>query len=196
MALSARITRNRASLQIILPAELKDRYGLRPGGLVVIEPQHDGMLLRPAITPPSVSYSVSTIGYEGKTIEQFLAELSSAGIRQVIDVRELPLSRKNGFSKGALARHLREAHILYRHIPELGSPRGLRHVYKNGGSSEKFMEGYSSHLDKNRDSFEMMRGLALGLQSAILCFEKDYRDCHRRVLAERLASEGFRLNHL
>ena len=43
MALSAKITKNRASLQIILPAELKERYGLRPGGSVVIEPRHDGI---------------------------------------------------------------------------------------------------------------------------------------------------------
>ncbi len=114
----------------------------------------------------------------------------------MIDVRELPLSRKNGFSKEALARHLKERDLLYRHIPELGSPRDLRHDYKNGGSPDSFMAGYTDHLDRNRDSFEMMRGLVLGLPSAIMCFERDYRACHRRILAERLMSEGFQLSHL
>lgn len=46
---------------------------------------------------------VSTIGYEKTGWAEFLARLRSAGIRQVIDVRDLPLSRRAGFSKRALA---------------------------------------------------------------------------------------------
>ncbi len=196
MAFSATLTRNRASVQIILPAELRNRYGLRPGGSVELEPQKDGIFLRPTVNPPTVSFAVSTVGYEGRSIYRFLEELLAAGVHQVLDVRELPLSRKNGFSKEALATALKERGILYRHIPELGSPRDLRHAYKNGGSPSKFMEGYSRHLDRNHDSFQLMRGLALGLPSAIMCFERDHRTCHRGILAERLTGEGFRVTHL
>jgi len=46
---------------------------------------------------------VFTIGYEGATMESFLAALEGAGVRQVIDVRQLPLSRRPGFSKATLA---------------------------------------------------------------------------------------------
>ena len=51
---------------------------------------------------------VFTIGYEGATMESFLAALEGAGVRQVIDVRQLPLSRRPGFSKAPLAAALKE----------------------------------------------------------------------------------------
>ena len=196
MAFSATLTRNRASVQIILPAELRNRYGLLPGGSVELEPKKDGIFLRLSVNSPTVSFAVTTVGYEGTSIDRFLEELMTAGVRQILDVREFPLSRKNGFSKEALAAALKERGIFYRHIPELGSPRELRHAYKNGGSPTKFMEGYSRHLDRNPDSYQLMRGLALGLPSAIMCFERDHRTCHREILSERLTGEGFRVTHL
>ena len=43
-----------------------------------------------------------TAGYEGLTIDAFIARLKQAGIDRVLDVREYPLSRKKGFSKKCL----------------------------------------------------------------------------------------------
>lgn len=195
MGLSATITRNGSSAQIVLPAELRERYGLHPGGSVVLEPRDDGILLKPP-SAPFVTFAVSTIGYEGRPLSEFLNELQAHRILQLIDVRELPLSRKNGFSKGGLGDALKSRGILYRHIPELGSPRSLRHAYKSGGSSVEFMEGYATHLDRNADAFEMLRDFALGVPSAIMCFERDYHECHRSVLSERLVREGFSVTHI
>ena len=45
---------------------------------------------------------VFTIGYQGATQAEVIATLQTAGIRQVIDVRAVPLSRKPGFSKNVL----------------------------------------------------------------------------------------------
>jgi AbrB family looped-hinge helix DNA binding protein len=195
MELSATITRNGSSAQIVIPAELRERYGLHPGGSVTLEARDDGILLKHS-TAPFVTFAVSSIGYEGRTLAQFLEELRSHRIRQLIDVREIPLSRKNGFSKVSLGAALGDAGILYRHIPELGSPRELRHAYRAGGSTSEFMDGYTSHLDRNTDAFEMLRDFALGVPSAIMCFERDYRGCHRRILSDRLSKEGFSLTHL
>ncbi len=44
-----------------------------------------------------------TIGYEGLSQKEFIATLAAAKVRIVFDVRELPLSRKPGFSKRGLA---------------------------------------------------------------------------------------------
>ena len=44
-----------------------------------------------------------SLGYEGLDIDDFMSLLSGHGIETVVDVRELPLSRKPGFSKKALA---------------------------------------------------------------------------------------------
>ncbi|MDP2877672.1 MAG: DUF488 domain-containing protein, partial [Holophaga sp.] len=50
--------------------------------------------------------TLCTFGYEGLTIEAFIARLKESGVRTIIDVRELPLSRKKGFSKKAFAEAL------------------------------------------------------------------------------------------
>ena len=40
-----------------------------------------------------------TLGYEGLTIDAFIARRQTAQVKTAVDVRELPLSRKKGFSK-------------------------------------------------------------------------------------------------
>jgi uncharacterized protein (DUF488 family) len=40
-----------------------------------------------------------TIGYEGKTVDEFLAEVAAAGVERVIDVRAVAASRRPGFSR-------------------------------------------------------------------------------------------------
>lgn len=75
---------------------------------------------------------VFTIGYEGATIESFLAALERAGVRRVIDVRQLPLSRRPGFSKAPLAAALKERGIGYVHLKALGTPKPGRDAAKKG----------------------------------------------------------------
>ncbi len=74
-----------------------------------------------------------TFGYEGLDLDAFLARLGAAGVCQVVDVRELPLSRKKGFSKRALAAALAAHDIEYLHMPALGCPKPIRARYVNGG---------------------------------------------------------------
>src|SRR5256885_6440051 len=61
---------------------------------------------------------IFTIGYEGLTPRQFFGLIASAKISMLIDVRELPLSRKRGFSKTPLAGICKRRRIFYRHMPE------------------------------------------------------------------------------
>jgi len=45
---------------------------------------------------------ILTIGYEGTTLADFLATLKAAGVQSLLDIRELPNSRRKGFSKNAV----------------------------------------------------------------------------------------------
>ena len=45
---------------------------------------------------------IYTIGYEGLNQKEFLAWLQHYKINVIADVRQLPLSRKKGFSKNSL----------------------------------------------------------------------------------------------
>lgn len=58
-----------------------------------------------------------TLGYEGLTIEAFIARLQAAQVKTVVDVRELPMSRKKGFSKTAFCTALATHGIAYLHAP-------------------------------------------------------------------------------
>jgi hypothetical protein len=66
---------------------------------------------------------VYTFGYEGLDIATFIATLRANGVQTIVDVRELPLSRKKGFSKSAFSAALSEAGVAYLHMPRTGLPQ-------------------------------------------------------------------------
>ena len=63
-----------------------------------------------------------TIGYQGRALEELVAMLHAHRIDRVIDIRELPLSRRRGFSKTPLGDALRAAGIDYIHARIAGNP--------------------------------------------------------------------------
>jgi uncharacterized protein (DUF488 family) len=193
--MEARLTRNKGSLQVIIPKDACRKYNLKAGELVTLQENPEGILIS-APGSPRINTGVWTIGYEGLTIRGFINILKCASIEQVVDVRELPLSRKNGFSKSSLMTALEKEGITYYHIPELGTPRSTRHEFKNGGSRERFLESYNKHLSNNMKAFRLLKGLSMTQSTAIMCFEKNHEFCHRAILGEKLKGEGFRLAHL
>lgn len=55
-----------------------------------------------------------TIGYSGRSIEQFIATLQEAGVKTLVDVRHLPLSRhKPDFGKARLSRRVEQEGLGY-----------------------------------------------------------------------------------
>ena len=52
-----------------------------------------------------------TVGYEGRALDELITELVDAGVERLIDVRELPLSRRRGFSKTPLSEALQAVGI-------------------------------------------------------------------------------------
>ena len=79
--------------------------------------------------------NIYTIGYEGLDLDGFLALLRKHGVETVVDIRELPLSRKPGFSKTVLGDTLNVSGKEYVHIPELGCPKPVRNTYRHDGEA-------------------------------------------------------------
>ncbi|MDR6850177.1 uncharacterized protein (DUF488 family) [Sphingomonas sp. BE270] len=128
---------------------------------------------------------VFTIGYEATTMADFLAALTGAGVERVIDVRALPLSRRPGFSKTSLAASLAEAGIDYVHLKALGTPKRGRDAAKKGDVAT--LEAvYADQLELPEAQAQAAQMLALAAEkpSALLCFERDPRHCHRTLLLE------------
>src|SRR6187402_770780 len=121
-----------------------------------------------------------TIGYEGATMDEFLAALREAGVKRVIDVRALPLSRRPGFSKTPLKNALKEAGIDYVHLRALGTPAEGREAARKGRHAE--MERiYAAQLETPEAAAQSAEMIALAEEkpSALLCFERDPAHCHR-----------------
>lgn len=131
---------------------------------------------------------IFTIGYEATTMQAFLAALTAAGVKRVIDVRALPLSRRPGFSKTSLAASLATAGIGYVHLKALGTPKRGRDAAKKGDvATLEAVYADQLELPEAQAQVGQMLALAMELPSALLCFERDPRHCHRTLL---LAAEA------
>ncbi|KQM66995.1 MULTISPECIES: DUF488 domain-containing protein [unclassified Sphingomonas] len=128
---------------------------------------------------------IFTIGYEAVTMAEFVAALTRAGVRRVIDVRALPLSRRPGFSKTSLAAELAGHGIDYVHLKALGTPKRGRDAAKKGDvATLRAVYDEQLELPEAQAQAAIMLGLAAEMPSALLCFEREPQHCHRTLLLE------------
>ncbi len=115
-----------------------------------------------------MTVTIYTIGYEGVTMDAFIATLRDAGVARVIDVRALPLSRRPGFSKSILAASLRDAGIDYVHLKALGTPKRGRDAAKKGDvATLRAVYDDQLALPEAQVAAAQMRGLAANSDAAI-----------------------------
>lgn len=131
-----------------------------------------------------------TIGYEGQTLEAFLQRLSEIRIRLVVDVRELPLSRKRGFSKRALAAALAKRGIAYAHMPALGCPKPIRDTLKADKNWPRYAREFGAYLSRQDASLSELAKLTSATTACLLCFEADFSSCHRSIVAHAATKVG------
>lgn len=127
-----------------------------------------------------------TIGYEGAELTDFLASLKAAKVNVLLDIREIPISRRRGFSKTALGTALVAFGIAYRHERQLGSPKAIRHRLHEDGNYKRFFRDFDRHLGQQWDLLEALAQELKG-NVALMCYERDHEGCHRRSVAEALA---------
>ncbi|PPC88022.1 MAG: hypothetical protein CTY39_01435 [Hyphomicrobium sp.] len=141
--------------------------------------------------------SIYTIGYEGLDMDGFLTLLRNSNVETVVDIRELPLSRKPGFSKKSLSDTLNLNGFEYLHVPELGCPKPIRDQYRMDASWTRYTTGFLRYLDQQDEVIAELAAMAATTTCALLCFEADYRFCHRSMVADALGSvSGMPIGHL
>ncbi|MFT4269194.1 MAG: DUF488 domain-containing protein [Xenophilus sp.] len=141
--------------------------------------------------------TVFTIGYEGLDIDDFMSLLSEHGIETVVDIRELPLSRKPGFSKKALANVLNLSGLEYVHIVELGCPRPVRDGYRADGDWKRYTAGFLKYLKTQKDAIAELADLVQSSTCALLCYEADFNFCHRSMVADAVSKQcGADIEHI
>jgi hypothetical protein len=139
---------------------------------------------------------VASVGYERhKDHKEFARHLREAGVERLVDVRDLPISRRRGYAKTALSEALGNEGVEYVHAKALGNPKPFRDLYKSGRVREG-RERYREHLLGERLSdLAALVPLLREKRSALMCVEDDPATCHRTVIVEALADElGVSLN--
>jgi uncharacterized protein (DUF488 family) len=141
---------------------------------------------------------IYTIGYEGLSIGEFVDILQAHAINVLIDVRELPLSRKQGFSKNSLSTAVTNLDIQYIHMRELGAPREVRHHLRETGNWIEYCRGYQYVLENQEEALKKISDLSKSLRVCLMCFEEDYQICHRSLITNKMTSMGLikNVNHL
>ncbi len=143
--------------------------------------------------PVSKGPGLVTIGYEGRSLENYLNVLLRDSVTLLCDVRRNPLSRKYGFAKSTLGKACENVGIRYEHLPELGIASAERKELVTQADYDALFAVYE------RDSLPM-QGAALakirawiedeGQRVALTCYEAAPCECHRHCVSEALAGFG------
>lgn len=142
--------------------------------------------------------TLATIGYEGASLADFINTLHRVGIKQLIDIRDVPVSRRPGFSKNILARALEDEGLSYLHLKALGDPKAGREAAR-AGRFDTFREIYNAHLatPSGQAALRVAVEQAASIPSVLLCYERDCKHCHRTIVAAAMTGlHSFQVRHL
>ena len=133
-----------------------------------------------------------SIGYERRELAEFIQVLKAGGISRVADVRNAPFSRKEGFSKKELSAALEAEGISYRGFVPLGAPPALREGVPNM-KWDQFVAGYRRHFETVGSAYLELKGYLGDDGGALMCVERDPKECHRSVIEEALRRDGYQV---
>ncbi len=117
----------------------------------------------------------------------------------LIDIRTIPHSRRNPqFNSENLEKSLRNAHIGYMHLPELGGLRKPSPHSKNTGWENPGFRGYADYMSTKEfeRGIERVIDLGSGQNIALMCAEAYYGKCHRMLLSDALVVRSVEVLHI
>lgn len=126
-----------------------------------------------------------TIGYEGVSQAALLQTLVYHDIQTLLDIRQLPQSRKPGLSKTALGHAAEGFGMQYAHIRALGTPRDIRYQRKIDHDEAAFRAGFLIYLATQQEAMQALVERAGRERCCLLCYEANVQECHRLLVAAR-----------
>jgi uncharacterized protein (DUF488 family) len=148
----------------------------------------------------STAGMIWSIGHSNHPYETLESLLVGHGIRAVADIRAFPASRRlPHFNREAMAARLEASGIGYQWIPALGGRRSrARPDSPHRAWSVAAFRNYADHMETAEfvRGIEALTALARERPTAFLCAEALYWRCHRRLVADKLKSLGWRVLHI
>jgi uncharacterized protein (DUF488 family) len=143
---------------------------------------------------------IYTVGFAGKTAEVFFGALKRAGVRRVVDIRLRPNGGLSLFARGTdLPYFLRElCEAEYAHVPLLAPTKDILSDYRKKKMDwSEYESRFVALMEERRVADELDRSM-FSVPAVLLCSEAEPTQCHRRLVAEHLASRwgGLKVVHL
>jgi uncharacterized protein (DUF488 family) len=142
---------------------------------------------------------IYTVGHSTRSLDELTGLLDAAGVRELVDVRSVPRSRRHPqFAGGALASSLAIHRIVYVHEGALGGFRRPRPDSPNAGWEHPAFRGYADHMgsEEFRGALERLQIRGAEHATCVMCAEAQWWRCHRRLISDALAIRGWRVLHL
>lgn len=141
-----------------------------------------------------------TLGHSNRTLDEFFTILHGAGIRQLIDVRSLPQSRRYpSYNRNTLSLACEDEQIAYAWFGrELGGLRNEKSDSRHCALTSSSFRGYADHMGSRLflEGIDRITTLARVQPVAIMCAEREPSQCHRSMIADYLSLQGWQVTHL
>jgi uncharacterized protein (DUF488 family) len=132
-----------------------------------------------------------TIGFTQKRAEEFFTLLRQHGVQRLVDIRLNPSGQLAGFAKKEdLPYFLTElvSGCQYVHLPELAPSKEILDDYRRDRDWPRYVACFEALMDERDIPAALQRAGFESMVSCLLCSEPTPDHCHRRLVAERLAS--------
>ena len=144
---------------------------------------------------------IFTIGHSNLPFEQFASLLKEFEICLLADIRRFPSSRTfPHFNRAALSELLKAENIDYLWLEALGGRRNTPASERslNTGLRSPGFRSYADYMatEQFRNGVRELLSEAAGSRTAVMCAEKLYWKCHRRLLSDYLTAQGVQVVHI
>jgi len=140
-----------------------------------------------------------TIGHSNREADEFLQLLKHYEIELLIDIRRFPGSRKwPHFNREALEQLLESSRISYEHMQALGGRRKPDPDSKNIAWKNASFRAYADYTETEEYQSALLdlKRKATEKKCAIMCSEAVWWRCHRAIISDTLAIQGWKVYHI
>jgi uncharacterized protein (DUF488 family) len=132
-----------------------------------------------------------TIGFTKKSAEKFFKLLSENSVQRLIVIRISPHGQLSGFARQEdlpyfLYKLAGQCQYLY--LPVLAPTKEIMKAYREDGDWRRYAARFEALMDERNIPAGLDRSIFESATGCLLCSESTPDHCHRRLVAERLAS--------
>ena len=134
---------------------------------------------------------IYTIGFTQKSAQDFFEQLKQNGVQRLVDIRLNPKGQLAGFTKQEDLPYFLDrlaAGCQYAYMPELAPTKDILNDYRSDSDWRRYEQRFEGLMDERQIPAILDRSEFEQVRTCLLCSEPTPEQCHRRLVAERLAA--------